>query len=312
MKSTDWPTLLARQACPILVGLIPIVGLILAITLWTWPSWQEIQQVTASQEKPGLEEKLRLETELIKTSAQIALGILVLASLCLTWKRVSAAEQTVAVAQEGQITERFTRAVDQLGNRCSIAVRLGGIYALERIARDSEKDHWQVMELLAAFVREKSPHRVTESGEEPPCTQPIAKDIQAILTVLGRRNPKYDQKGLRLDLSNTCLNGARLTDANLEHMTLVGANLRKALFIRVNFRGAIFQNTILQGTNLRESKFAKCSFEGANLMGADLKGSKIGDSDFRKAINLTEEQIESTTGSMSAHLPGYLTDVQES
>jgi hypothetical protein len=36
-------------------------------------------------------------------------------------------------------------------------VRLGGIYALERIARDSESDHWAVMEVLTAFVREQPP-----------------------------------------------------------------------------------------------------------------------------------------------------------
>ena len=61
-------------------------------------------------------------------------------TLYVTWRRVIAAErtaeaaqQTVAVAQEGQITERFTRAIEQLGSD-KIAIRLGGIYALERVA----------------------------------------------------------------------------------------------------------------------------------------------------------------------------------
>src|SRR3954466_2309887 len=49
-----------------------------------------------------------------------------------------------------QITERFTRAIDQLGNE-SLDVRLGGIYALERIARDSAEDHPQVLEVIAAY-----------------------------------------------------------------------------------------------------------------------------------------------------------------
>ena len=53
----------------------------------------------------------------------------------------------------GQITERFTRAIDQLGHP-ELDVRLGGIYALERIARDSQDDHPQVVEVLTAYVRE--------------------------------------------------------------------------------------------------------------------------------------------------------------
>ena len=235
------------------------------------------------------------------------LGALVIVTLYFTWRRVRAAEQTVTVAQEGQITERFTRAVEQLGNRDSMAIRLGGLYALERIATDSEGDHWQVMEVLTAFVREKSPHR-----EDKPCIQPVAADIQAILTVLGRRNPKYDREKLRLDLSETYLHGARLMDANLEHLMFTGANLRNASFFRVNFRGAIFQNTILQGTNFQESNLTKCVFDRAQLLGTCIGGSKIGDSDFSKAINLTKEQVKSAIGGWSAQLPAYLKDVRDS
>jgi hypothetical protein len=56
----------------------------------------------------------------------------------------------------GQITERFTRAIDQLGSD-KVEIRLGGIYALERIARDSYHDHPQVVEVLTAYVRERAP-----------------------------------------------------------------------------------------------------------------------------------------------------------
>src|SRR3954447_13018885 len=42
------------------------------------------------------------------------------------------------LSRAGQITERFTRAIDQLGST-QLDVRLGGIYALERLARDSPR-----------------------------------------------------------------------------------------------------------------------------------------------------------------------------
>jgi hypothetical protein len=63
-------------------------------------------------------------------------------------------EQTSADLQR-RITESFTKAVEQLA-RDKIEVRLGGIYALERISRESELDYWPVMEILTAFARERT------------------------------------------------------------------------------------------------------------------------------------------------------------
>src|SRR5215204_7190423 len=75
-------------------------------------------------------------------------------------------------AEQGQITERFTRAIDQLGSE-KLEIRLGGIYALERIARDSpEKDYSTVMEVLTAYVRQNSPQasEPSEGSSEDPST----------------------------------------------------------------------------------------------------------------------------------------------
>jgi hypothetical protein len=63
------------------------------------------------------------------------------------------------VAEQGQLTERYTKAIEQLGSD-KLDVRLGGIYALERIAADSERDHPTVVEVLSAFVRECPVSRV--------------------------------------------------------------------------------------------------------------------------------------------------------
>src|SRR5215218_2792189 len=60
------------------------------------------------------------------------------------------AREQLEVAARGQVTERFTRAIDQLGH-ANLDVRVGGIYALERIARDSPEDRAAVAEVLMAF-----------------------------------------------------------------------------------------------------------------------------------------------------------------
>lgn len=103
--------------------------------------------------------------------------------------------RTLHLSREGHVTDRFTKAVEQLGSAV-IEVRLGGIYALERIMRDSAKDHSTVLEVLAAFVRE----RASAQNSITPTA-----DVQAALTVLGRRPKRHEP--FALDLSKAHLRG---------------------------------------------------------------------------------------------------------
>jgi len=58
-------------------------------------------------------------------------------------------------------------------------MRLGGIYALEGVMNTSEQYHEPVLEGLCAFVREKT--------KEKPLPEKPTTDVQAALTVIGRR-----------------------------------------------------------------------------------------------------------------------------
>jgi len=100
------------------------------------------------------------------TLAQIFGGVAIGIGLYYTWRRIGIAEEdlkatqeNLKIAQEGQITERFTRAIEQLGNE-KIEIRLGGIYALNRIANESKTDYWSIIEILTAYVRKNSPTEV--------------------------------------------------------------------------------------------------------------------------------------------------------
>jgi hypothetical protein len=75
-------------------------------------------------------------------------GLLAAAALLFT-------ARNFVLSREGQVTDRYTKAIEQLGSE-KLDVRIGGIYALERIARDSARDHPTVMEVLTAFIREHS------------------------------------------------------------------------------------------------------------------------------------------------------------
>jgi hypothetical protein len=120
-----------------------------------------------------------------------------------------------ALNVQGQITERFTRAVDQLGNEDSIGVRLGGIYALERLARESRDDHGPIIEILTAFVRAQVARSSDLAEPGLPCDpERLSVDVQAALTVLSRRTIAHDPHPQRpLDLPAGLLPVAEPRDA---------------------------------------------------------------------------------------------------
>jgi len=191
--------------------------------------------------------------------AQALGGAALLIGVFVTWRRITATERNVEIAQEGQITERFTRAIEQLGSD-KLQVRLGGIYALERIARDSERDHWPIMEVLTAYVRENWPWKEGQASEEE-SPRRVAAELQAILTVIGRRQRTFGKgEDERLNLISTDLRGANLRDAHLE-----GADLTEARLEEAN----------LDGAHLERARFFEAHLEGADLTGAHQEGADL-------------------------------------
>lgn len=208
--------------------------------------------------------------------------------------------------REGQITERFTRAIEQLGSETR-PVRVGGAYALERIALNSPRDHARVMEVLTAYVQEHAPPPTPRDSEvrEPQPRDPAggraaktgrsdsprpeedqargrkpAVDVQAALTVIGRRTVAYDEtdhegKPKRLDLRWTDLRGADLHFAHLERADFTGAHFEKA----DDRDGAYLRKARLEGAD-----FQYAHLEGARLWGACLKGAILEEAHLEGAI----------------------------
>ena len=125
-----------------------------------------------------------------------------------------------------------------------VVVRLGGIYALEGVMNTSEQYHQPVLEGLCAFVRGGTK---TDTGQRPPAT-----DIQAALTVIGRREAGTGV----VDLNGSHVSKAKLSLANLREADLSGADLS----------GADLSFAHLEITNVTQSQLDKaCSDRGTHL-----------------------------------------------
>jgi uncharacterized protein YjbI with pentapeptide repeats len=230
-----------------------------------------------------------MKNEALRTIAYIIGGLLAVIGIIQTFRRIRALERQVQIAQKGQITERWTRAIEQLGSD-KVAIRFGGIYALERIAKDSDEDYWPIMETLTAVVR-VAPRR------EPPADSPYM-DIQAILTVLARRKYHFGQgENQPLDLRGSDLRGADLRGAHLERAALGGVHLERAILDRARLEGASFgEEAHLERAFLREAHL-----EGAILMGAHLEGGFLSEAHLEKA-DLTGAHLKEEAILRGAHL----------
>jgi len=229
--------------------------------------------------------------------------------LIISREELKNSRDVLITTQQAQITERFTRAIEQLGKSDdavnagskgtqlgtskNLAIRLGGIYALERISRDSETDYPAVIDVFTAFVRENAPLKGKETiGKVKP-------DIQAILSVLGRRMRSYGKgESQRIDLSATNLSGADLVEANLAGANLTSsqlqethlnrANLNDTQMLNANLSGAFLERANLSMADLRGVNFKSAHVNEANFSGANLDGA-----DLREAEGLTIDQIKS-------------------
>jgi len=197
--------------------------------------------------------------------------------------------RTLELTEQGLATDRFAKAVDQLGSS-AMEVRIGGIYALERIMTDSVRyyggrDQSAVTAVLATYVREHShdswlerplPFAPTAPDNKNmqrsrPRNEPPRPDVIAAMKVIGNRNSAHDQYYVDLtgvNLSLAVLNNLDFSDIDFYFGDLSGAD----------FNGTRFVNARLVGTLLTKSSLDGANFEGAEFTHADCK-----DTDFSRA-----------------------------
>jgi hypothetical protein len=294
-----------KQKPQIWIGFAILLTAILV--LWRIPIYQVSQYpINNATEQATLENQFRT------TLAQIFGGVAIGIGLYYTWRRIMIAESNLKAFQDGQITERFTRAIDQLGNR-KLEIRLGGIYALERISIESKEDYWPIMEILTAYVRNNSSVKIMENKKimhismdiqankstikEVSEINELKLDIQAVLTVIRRRKDPIDtRKNINFNLQRTYLRNADLMETNLKEADFEEADLRGANFRKTRLGKAHFEKAHLEGSNLifahlKGAHLEKAHLEGACLEEAHLEGAHLEGAHFEGA-DLVWTQLE--------------------
>ncbi|HET7873369.1 MAG TPA: pentapeptide repeat-containing protein, partial [Terriglobales bacterium] len=239
-----------------------MAGAFALLVLWKVPQWQ-VGQMDGWGEK----EHFDRVNEARKTLALMIGGLALIASFYAAVLNRNITQHSIALARQKQQTERFTRAIEQMGavdasGKKNLEVRTGGIYAMERIANESKDDHWPAMEVLAAYVRGNAP-RVPAPLKPVQASAPSdarpASDVQTVLTVIARRSLQWEFARPVLDLHETDLRGATLSQARLIRADLRASDLSAAKATEANLIRADLRGADLSWTNLN----------GAQLTGAD-------------------------------------------
>lgn len=305
----------------VLLLLAGFLALAAALSISRYPTRQAAELRRQIAAEPGLEfdTRAQLESTLLQYETdnrikiwtaiiQAAGGAALLTGLLFTARNLRATQDKLDIDRQGQLTNRFIQATGQLGaeledGQPNVEVRMGGIYALNRISRDWPKDYWPIADVLTAYVRHNAQwnsssattsSRTTSGGRASSLSglldwlagrkRPTGEglepkprtDIQAILTVLGHSDPPEGFNEFhKLDLRNTDLRGAEFWDAHLEWTDFWGAHLDGAKLWGAVLSHAKLDHAHLVGANLRAAKLDAASLENANITEAIYDGDTI-------------------------------------
>ncbi len=288
-------------------------------------------------------EQVRLALARIDTQNAIytllfqGIGVMSLGGLVYTrWQHLRRTETQDWTANEQRLAVRFSQAIAYLASD-KMEVRLGGIYTLERIAQESPAEYWMTIEVLTAFVRERSAMQLEQYQPQPGINDPkrptqlqrlpkIPTDIQAVMSVLNRRDVSLDRRDRTIELRESNLRAAdlngvelwgadlwkvNLREAQLWQAKLIGAflgraNLCDASLWKADLAGAYLWKANLAGANLTEANLTEANLEGSNLKGANLHQTNLVNTDLRKVVGLTKKQLSQAIYDDTTQLPDYL------
>ncbi|MCO5998488.1 pentapeptide repeat-containing protein [Actinoallomurus rhizosphaericola] len=235
-----------------LIGLVAAALVVLVVAAFG-PLPARLLKFSPAAARLSANEHILAEGAIRTALLQAVGGILLVFGAVTAWRQMLIARGQQRLGRRVAVTEAFAKAVEQLAKDDALALRLGGVYALDRIADDDPTERRRIAQILSAFVRDGAP----ASGALP-------RDVRTALEVLTKRDWSVgiDLAGARL--AGASLPAARLTDAVLTGTDLSGATLR----------GAILRGADLSGADLRRADLSGADLRTATLTGAHLSAAR--------------------------------------
>ena len=230
-------------------------------------------------------------------------------ALYFNWRRIKHDAERLSGDRKRLENETYVKALELFGSEDE-SIRIGAIYALERIALESMKRyHLPIMDVLCAYVRKQSSTDEKESER-------VKQDIQEILTVLGRQSEeqrKIEGNRPRIDLRKAHLQAVYLFRLNLDSTFLSRANLKNAALTYCSLKGTYLQmsnledadleNADLENADLENADLENANLENANLENANLENANLENANLKNVRGLTQDMLDQAKHEESAEPP---------
>jgi hypothetical protein len=250
-----------------------------------------------------------------------------------TARTLRISEQTFRLSERGNITDRYTRAADQLGSD-KAPVRLAGLYALEQLAQDIPEQRRTIVSLVCAYLQ--MPHTPPEDRPVRPAAEDSGPEgldtaeqgqmkqeekrfqkrvqqherqvqehrvrttaqriLQRHLSHTAPADVRWEERVL--DLSGACLVGAPFIETDLTEADLSGADLTQAHLERAHLNGANLIAAKLCGAEMNGAELRGARLGGADLAQAQLIGADVTHADVRAADLTGADLVEAEVGSI--------------
>lgn len=187
-------------------------------------------------------------------------------------RQASTSHRQSETAQHSLLNERYQKGAEMLGSDV-LTDRLGGIYALQRLANEhADQYHVQIMRLFSAFLRSKQYSNDDESIVHETDSLEPSIAVQAVMDAIAAREESSvsleKQAGYKIDLRRVKLCSVSLEQANLSNARLSWANLEQAALRCADLSGSILNQAVLTdatlgGTNLHDARLNRASLVNA-------------------------------------------------
>lgn len=254
-----------------LAATVAIAGF-LVLFLWLVPAWLTMRPSLAGADRQ-------------KAISDARLGIASVLAVLATAGGFAYTIRTYRLSRQGQISDRYIKAIEQLSNQ-NPDIRIGGIYALYQTTRDAPEYQDTAIEVLAAYIRNRTPwsNTPTPTSQVPRLATDQADailpqpDIRNALAVLRNLVQSVSKTGLDLTHSN-------LASADLMEMYLVDAKLTDT-----NLNGAKLSKADMRGADLRGTRLTNVQLYGADFTDVRLNRGQISKVDLREVKGLESIQ----------------------
>ncbi len=223
-------------------------------------------QIKGLRDDIGPERRVELEN-----MTRATLSLLIGGGFLLVFVFWSGMADNREAVDSGNTVQRLKRAVDLFNcqGEKNAASRLGGLYALECIARDSAELEKPVIDTLTYYIRTHS-----SKIKSDPQMHMLPTETQAVLSVICRREIQ-NREEFSINLSGVDLHWAYMRGANLSNANLSSTDLRSAFLLEADLRDANLANVSLDGARLNDADLSGADLSHANMQSTNLSGVNL-------------------------------------